>query len=272
MKYAPHHKTQRLCSAGARVLILLLTLCCVHCGGGGGSGNRELPEARCDLNTRVINGSSCSNVVSSVVRLDFIDPVRGPSGCSGVVIGQRSVLTAAHCFLISNATDARITIGNFTTRSTHIYVHPHARIDRSLGAVFDDVAIVETGATLPITPVPVLLSRTPTDGDPIFIYGYGLDEQGNQGVLKAGSMRLNNVTPDHLFASYSGTGANTCRGDSGGPAILVAEDGTELGLVAVISSGKDSACGPGDTTLFTRLDSDSVLTFLQSKVADLRAN
>jgi Trypsin len=134
--------------------------------------------------------------------------------------------------------------------------------------VVNDLAIVSIGEDAAVNPAPIVLSRAPRSGDSITIFGYGRDNQGKLGSLRFGEMTLSEVTENLLFARFSGKSANSCNGDSGGPAFFSfeSEGQIESGIVGIISAGTatTATCAKGETSLFTNLQSPSALDFMSS--------
>ena len=90
------------------VLCLSLSVAC----GGGGGGTPTAPAPPTGLpagsacgalgsaapSLDILNGTACSAEVSAVVLLNMRDKDGfGAGACSGTVISQRAILTAAHC-------------------------------------------------------------------------------------------------------------------------------------------------------------------------------
>jgi len=98
----------------------------------------------------------------------------------------------------------------------------------------------------------------------ISIFGYGVDENGVNQVLRSGQARVLAVDEQHIAAGFSGEGSNSCSGDSGGPALnTIQKDGrTQSGIVGVVSSGSVS-CGPGDVALYANVTTSETLNFIQ---------
>lgn len=224
------------------------------CGGGGDdSGNKEVT-----ICPRVINGETCEESGSPIVELNIITNKGKTSLCSGTVVSPTKVLTAAHCFLSISVNSVIVNAGGTFHEAVAYSIHPNVAV--SSNAIINDVAIVQTETAINAPTLPILLGTTPQIGDMIGINGYGLDESDNLGVLRGGKMKITNVTTNHVIAAYTGELSNTCNGDSGGPATY-----TKNGKVAVIgitSSGIKTDCSAGDETLFTNIQSRSILDYL----------
>lgn len=255
--------------------ILFALVFLASCSGSGSdstSSADNLRNSACSvigLQERIINGTSCVESGSPIVPITLVNADGTLAICSGTMLTSRYVLTAAHCFLFQKVNEAYVETPSGTSFATRVTIHPNAQIDQTSGAVFNDVAILQLRKKLNIPSLPIVLSHAAQDGDIISIFGYGLDENSNLGLLKSGQMQISNVTDNHLFSEFNGSGSNTCKGDSGGPAIFSfsREDGSiASGLIGITSSGSQVECGNGDLSIFTNLQSQTVIDFIVSVV------
>jgi hypothetical protein len=209
------------------IFTLTLSVSLSACGGGGGGGN---PGACGDLSSKVTGGTSCDPQGSSVVALVAVK-VQGeelmPIGsCSGTVVTNDDVLTAAHCIAnpLREGADGFLVItenGNYPV--TRYKVNPNYQ---GSGSAFD-TAMVTVGQNLGLSPVPVNVTDVVATGEDITVYGYGNDENGqsfmDQGLsaLKSGRMVVGLTVPGRFAAAFNETGSAICQGDSGGPVVQV---------------------------------------------------
>lgn len=245
------------------------------CGGGGGSDSSSVSTNACSvlgLNTKIINGTQCGESPSAaVVRVITLSQDRKTSGlCTGTALSSSTVLTAAHCF--SEPTSLVVVeINNVDYRVSKISVHPNYKAGRlSDGelAGFNDVAILHVNLPAAVATLPLLESRPVKSGDVMSIFGFGLDAANNAGVFRSGQTEVSRVFETHILSEFSGKGSNTCKGDSGGPAVIT-ENGRPA-LVGVTSTGSATECGGDDLSLYVNLQDSEVLNFISQEVPNVQ--
>ena len=220
------------------------------------------PSIAQDFSPRIIDGTTASYVdwpyMTALVT-------RGASAydgqfCGGSYIGDRYILTAAHCVEGQTTQDFEVIAGinNLNHEATEgvrltpqqIYIHPD--YDNSMLA--NDIAIIELPRVLaaheamPVTIADATTRTNTPDGTDMTVAGWGstTPEQGNhttsaqllqvtvpminQDICKATFSYVNNVT-DNFCAGYAYEGYDSCRGDSGGP-LVINSTGVQLGIVS----------------------------------------
>ncbi|RFB76313.1 S1 family peptidase [Methylovirgula sp. 4M-Z18] len=173
--------------------------------------------------------------------------------CSGVVVRQNVVLTAAHC--VGDAAHTMIHFrapdGAPVLSPVHrLAVHPAYRAnairtrERSV-----DLALVELAEDLPsdFQPATLATASEAAPGQSFRVAGYGLTREGDAhsaGQLRIADLTLRAPVSDILLwledPSHAGTGA--CTGDSGGP-IFEADGRTVAGIIDWTGGMPPNKCG-----------------------------
>ena len=246
--------------------LILVGVALTSCGSGS-----DTSDSNTGLFPRIINGTEVATTTSPqmvAIEIEYFDGTR--SLCSGVFIGSRAILSAAHCF-ISPVRAALIHAGELMAPALGVSIAPGFFADPVTNAFFNDVAILST-AELGRPVLPILISQSLESGDTVLTFGFGLDENGSFGDLKAGDTEIEIVTENHFFAvPFSGEGTNACNGDSGGPAVrtVVTEDGTtKSGVIGLVSSGTAENCFDSDSTLYTNLQKAELIEFIAAVVPE----
>jgi S1-C subfamily serine protease len=160
--------------------------------------------------------------------------------CTGAVIGQDLVLTAAHCLR-----GAKMQVRPFGERKfvavTGSDRHPRYIGGREAQPDSVDLALLKLEHPLPARALPAQLARRPTSvGEAVLVAGYGL--QDPDATTRGGRPRMatlitldrrfgvNLVLRDPTMAGNPQLGA--CSGDSGGPAFAVRDSLVVIGVVA----------------------------------------
>lgn len=220
--------------------------------------------------SRIISGDSCTVGSSAVVKLRIVSTQDDRFLCSGTVIGDRVILTAAHCLedVSSNNRIERVDVlvGNSTFSTTNFAYHPSFNSPDEA----NDIGIVVTNTNLPTNHNSIISSSKSLQvGEDLVIAGFGLDENGNNGFLRAGYNTISSFSSKAIslrFADSNGD-TNTCSGDSGGP-LFIQRDSTWV-LAGVTSNGIRANCGAGDVSNFANLLDSSNRSFINSIVPGL---
>lgn len=186
----------------------------------------------------------------NLVELDL-----GDSICSGTRVSQNYALTAAHCFR-NISSSFKIKYYNGPTKITET-IYKNEVIINSYD-LYEELALVplnpKYGDSTAFNAYPIYLyqSREFSAGDKFMIAGYGMNQNGNLGRLRSGSVKY--VRSTHYtdesemlvfaplkkdeIAPGESTRQMACPGDSGGPIFHINAEGEKslLGIVSYINS------------------------------------
>lgn len=233
------------------------------CGGGGSDDDGETAEA-CNA-YRVINGSECTSDDLPTVLLEIV--ARGRNGvCTGTVISNDDVITAAHCLASGPINSIQVVHGRRAQQATAYAVNPRFSSGSGQNNAFD-LALVKvpgfaSGAA--VTPAVIGGSTNVSRGDLLAFIGYGKDNSGEFGLdlpnenPRAAYVRVEDVSAGIIFNVFEGTRSNPCFGDSGGAAIKNGK------IVGIESGGTTQSCREGDINLFAAVKNRENLDFLRS--------
>ncbi len=201
---------------------------------------------------------------------------RGDYVCSGTLIAPSVIVTAAHCLeepkdttnhieslvVIAGPSDIDTADSDQIYVATHVLPHPDAfmpddKDDTGLGGEHDIALLLTDRPVTNVSVIPILpedkLDAVLVDGAPLTIAGYGrraVDGEGKSdpmqdGVNYVGRTKFVKRSPSEFLAGGMGQ-ADSCPGDSGGPAYVTLDH--KIYLAGLVSRGRADAdvdCGAG---------------------------
>jgi hypothetical protein len=206
------------------------------------------------VHPRIINGDETDDFPSVGIVGD-----RFGGFCSGTLIAERWVLTAAHCAVGLSHSAGRFTLGDDTFATSRVIVHPDYNPSEFGTNRANDIALFQLNQTVPdVTPSPIFRD-VPQVGDILTLVGYGAGGTGNSGhdgsfgTLRVGTTPIDRVTRTLIRWRFDNNSeSNTAPGDSGGPAFL--EIGGAFHVAGITSGGSRSDAAIGDRSFDTRVD------------------
>jgi len=209
-------------------------------------------QAGADIAPELIGGTEIS-------REDYpgvFSTRQGSSGCTGTLIGNQVVASAAHCMNNGGSLTLVYKDVTYSGRCTHATQYR--------GNATADWALCKLSS-----PVPDAIAETVnTDGsrfgvnDTLVLMGYGCTSTGggggNNGILRMGSAPIRSMPSGTTYDIITTGTSALCYGDSGGPSFFVDQDGKRY------QTGINSRGNIRDTSYLSSLHNSTALDFYRS--------
>src|SRR5438105_4038256 len=174
----------------------------------------------------------------AVAEILLLDANGQPAGsCSGTLVAPDLVLTAAHCL---DARGYNVYFGTTRVAADPGFIFetnadraiPHPQWDPS-GEGFD-IGLLHLAQRVPIAPLPIA-TAAPAQGTAVELVGWGVTAANTQDADVKRAVASTVISLDSLTLTIGDSAANTCYGDSGGPALAA-------GTIVGVTSFGDAQC------------------------------
>lgn len=233
-----------------RGVVLLCALGAIACAQGALDGVHRSSGGRCldkvgGARGYVINGQD----TSSYPEVCYIADASREAFCTCTLIGDRKVLTAAHC-IEGDPVPASVGFGPSENAPTDLIpivrMDQHPQYDNEV--VINDVAILEI-ERMPAL-VPMAVRSTPVaPGERVVLVGFGVSNAAagtGSGLKRETHGTVTELKPTEF--DYDSVNTNICQGDSGGPALAMGPHGwVVVGVASTVFATETGECLTGGT-------------------------
>ncbi|XP_030570139.1 chymotrypsin-1-like [Drosophila novamexicana] len=253
-------------------------------------------EARYTRPQRIINGSKAkAQQFPYQVFFDVLNNSKWIPQCGGVIISERTVLTAAHCFedgidsiklyfgAVNRKNSSETGQQRLIVHRENIFINEGYEFNQTL----NDIAVINLPAEIQfdefIQPVGLPSPNQVIDNLEGMTSGFGHTQAPKEGIgnlsdhlmyLKVRILPnkvckpiLHKYDPARFFPSswvcIAPNKSTPCNGDSGGPLVIKNANGTNT-LVGLTSFGMDTICSLKRPAVYTRVS--SYLEWIQSAI------
>lgn len=159
--------------------------------------------------------------------------------CTGTLVGNKTVLTAAHC--VEKGAPFTFTAGGTAYPVAKATLHPQYPPSSGI----HNIAVLQLASAPPIASSPVNAS-TPTVGMKVVLVGYGATAPtaSDQGNKRSASNSLLYVQPNTIYTGSGASVGNLCGGDGGAP-FFATIAGKEVQIGVGVGSTQDCTSGSG---------------------------
>ena len=220
-----------------QMLVLAVIAACAACAAPVGQDTGERGEPIGTSQQAIVHGDD-DNADPAVVAL----LLNGSVYCTGVLLTNNVVATAAHCVIPTPPEQVYFGSDPSSKKGTFIDVTTtRAHPDFDEDTLVNDIAVLGLASTAPVAPLNIFVKEFDDSyvGLEVRLIGFGATAGDGSGKLRkrSGTTAITSYTNDDF--RFRPAPAQTCVGDSGGPA--VAKIGDHEAVIGLTSSG-DSSC------------------------------